>query len=331
MAELLTVDPQTHARLHQEILTATYPIWHDGLSADAYARWNLVQLRTPWGAKHLKRVALVDGDRWLASAKWYEIDARLEGAWVKVLGIGAVFTPMAERGRGHAAALIQAMLAEAGRLGMAAAVLFSEIGASYYEALGFTAIPRETLTLDVILKGGAPATLVRAGEDADLPHLAELHERTDHSARFAPVRTPTAIQFHAQKRRTQSALAPLGQRVTEFYVSEEGHRAVAYVLISRGPSGNLADGPETMWLEAAGDRDPSGARVGAILQVLLARTPAETPPPFYAWLPDRWLPPQVRIAARTTASDILMVKAIGGHTLPALHGRDITWWKGDSF
>ena len=103
------------------------------------------------------------------------------------------------------------------------------------------------------------------------------------------------------------------------------------MLITRGPSGNLADGPETMWLEACGDRDPTGARVGSMLQVLLARTPAETPPPFYTWLPDGWLPPQVRISARTAASDILMIKAIGGQSLPALQGSEVTWWKADAF
>ena len=127
------------------------------------------------------------------------------------------------------------------------------------------------MSLDVMSGPGAPATLVRAGEDADLAHLEALHAKQDGGARFRVSRTRDLIQFAVAKRRTRSALAPLGARTTEFFVSEEGHQAVSYVLVTRGPSGNLGDGPETMWLEACGDRDPSGARVGSMLQVLAAQ------------------------------------------------------------
>lgn len=314
-----------------QILEASYPIWNEGLSFDGYVRYNAVQARTAWGAAHQRRMALVDGDTVLSSAKWYDIDAQLDATPRRVLGIGAVFTPDAQRGHGYAADLIERMTKEAAREGYHAAVLFSEIGAPYYERLGFTAIARETLTLDVIQKKGAPATLVRAGNDADLSRLAELHDISDAFARFSPRRTSELIQFAVQKRRTLSALAPLGTRTTEFYVAEEGNHAVAYVLMSRGPVSNRADGTETMWLDACGDRDPTGARVGAILQVLLARTPAETPPPLSAWLPHGWLPPQVRIASRAPAEDILMIKPLGATPLPPLHGSEVTWWRGDYF
>jgi hypothetical protein len=110
MSELITADAGQLAR----ILESTYPIWNEGLSFESYARWNLVQSRTPWGAAHLKRVALVDGDTIDASAKWYDLEARLDpstrlparsgqaGDTLRVLGIGAVFTPQSERGRGRA-------------------------------------------------------------------------------------------------------------------------------------------------------------------------------------------------------------------------------------
>lgn len=331
MAELITLNPATHAAMLADVMTATYPIWNEGLSSDGYVRWNTVQSKTPWAAGHLRRVALVEGGVVLASAKWYDFEAQLDGQPLHVLGIGAVFTPESQRGQGRAPELIRQMMASAEREGYGAAVLFSEIGAPYYERLGFTVIPRETLTLDVIQKKGAPASLVRAGNETDLKRLAELHAISDAFARFSPRRTEDLIQFAVQKRRTMSALAPLGTRTTDFYVSEEGNHAVAYVLISRGPTGNLADGPESMWLEACGDRDPTGARVGAILQVLLAREPAETPPPLRAWLPDGWLPPQVRIGSREPAADIMMIKALGTTTLPKLHGSEVIWWHGDSF
>ena len=319
--------------LVQQIVDDSYPIWNEGLSADGYARWNALQRRTAWGERQLWRVALVEpgrDGRYLASAKWYDLRCQINGESMRVLGIGAVFTPPHERGRGAAADLIQAMMAAAAADGYSAALLFSEIGAAYYERLGFRVISRDTLTLSVTHKPGAPAALLRAGEDADLPHLVELHRRGEAQGFVLP-RTIELMKFAIAKRRFRAALAPLGSRVVEFFVSEEGHRAVSYVLISRGPSGNLGDGPETMWLEACGDRDPSGARVGAMLQALYARTPSEVMPPLRAWLPEGWVPPQMSIAGRAPADDIMMIQPLGATKLPDLDGKNVAWWHADLF
>jgi len=48
----------------------------------------------------------------------------------------------------------------------------------------------------------------------------------------------------------------------------------------------------------SGDRDPSGARAGAILQGLIAREPAERRPTIRGWLASGFLPPQVTIVER---------------------------------
>jgi hypothetical protein len=57
--------------------------------------------------------------------------------------LGAIFTPPELRRRGHAAALVRAVLAAARRQGDALALLFSDIGRPYYAALGFRALPAE--------------------------------------------------------------------------------------------------------------------------------------------------------------------------------------------
>lgn len=317
----------------ERIIEETYPIWNEGLSLEGYRRWNDLQTRTAWGKEHLYRVALVEGGEALASAKWYDLRCELKGSGfpgstVRVLGIGAVFTPENQRGRGRATELMARMMERAESEGYQAALLFSEIGAPIYERMGFTAIPRETLTLDVHFpRQGPPATLVRAGEDVDLKYLAELHDVPS----FGLVRTPDLIKFNLVKRRVRAASSAPGARAVEFFVSEEGHRPVAYVLLSRGPSGNLGDGPEAMWLEACGDRDPSGARVGAMLQVLRARTPGEPWPPLYGWLPDGWLPPQLRIIGRAPADEICMIRPLGQTVLPAMSSTNVEWWHADCF
>src|SRR5688500_13364013 len=63
------------------------------------------------------------------------LDAQLDGRDVRVLGIGAVFTPAEARGRGHATRLLELLMDEARASGAAAAMLFSEIGTAFYERL----------------------------------------------------------------------------------------------------------------------------------------------------------------------------------------------------
>src|SRR5579862_7211087 len=110
-----------------EIHAATYEIWNEGLDAASYERYYTAQLLTPWGRQRLSRMAIVDGRSVLASAKAYRFDASLDGRAVRVLGIGAVFTQPAHRGRGHARALIEQILERAASDGVDLALLFSEI------------------------------------------------------------------------------------------------------------------------------------------------------------------------------------------------------------
>ncbi len=309
--------------LLEQVLDDTYPIWNEGLSREAYGRWNQAQATTPWGRGHLRRVALAEGGRVLSSAKHYEFEARVAGRDVPVLGIGAVFTSAEARRQGHARALINEMTAEAASAGAGLALLFSEIGASYYEAMGFQTVPRPSYVIDVIRgRGGAPATLVRSGEAADFDLMAEISARYAEGAGFALVRTPDLIQFGLARRRLLAGLGPPGLRDVEFFVAEEANRAVAYVIVTRGLGGRV--------LEDCGDRDPAGARVGAILQVLAAREPAEPVMRLRGWLPPSFRPPQIRMVQEEQAGEIMMVKSIGKAS-PAFDGHAAVYWNLDVF
>jgi hypothetical protein len=86
-------------------------------------------------------------------------------------------------------------------------------------------------------------------------------------------------------------------------------------------------------IEEIGDRDPAGARAGAILQALIAREPAEGRPTIRAWLPAGFLPPQVTVIADTPSNDVMMIKALSEHGKPAspIAERDVCYWRGDRF
>ena len=310
--------------LLEEILDGTYPIWNEGLTRRAYGQWNAAQMLTPWGRDHLHRFALVDdGGRLLASAKRYRYDVRLNGRDTSMCGFGAVFTPPDRRGRGHAAEAIEQIVAREREAGAAMATLFSEIGEPFYRRLGFEPVPLEELTFEVVQKGGAPATLVRAGADRDFPDLAGMHDVRAGSARFALRRSAPMIQYAIAKKRLFSGLAAPGHRETHWFVAEEGSSAVAYVLLT------VTAGHWT--IEEAGDRDPAGARLGAIMQVLLAREPSLRTPAIRAWWPvDFPIPPQMRVTARAPATDVFMIRPLADDAALPAPG-DVFYWKSDYF
>src|SRR5258708_6816437 len=91
---------ETEGSILDRVLDDTYDLWNDGLSRHAYGRFYTAQTATAWGRTHLRRLALMNGDEILASAKLYQLDAILDGVALKVAGIGAVFTTPVARGRG---------------------------------------------------------------------------------------------------------------------------------------------------------------------------------------------------------------------------------------
>jgi hypothetical protein len=103
------------------------------------------------------------------------------------------------------------------------------------------------VTVDVKRKDGAPAMLVRAGEERDLPALVALHETRSANATFCASSQPVARPVRARQEAAARGAWPAGLRQIEFFVAEEGASAVAYVLLHENAHG---------WtLEEAGDRD----------------------------------------------------------------------------
>lgn len=316
--------------LLESVLDETFPLWGDGLTRKGYGHWNVAQERTEWGSRHLRRFALMDGARVLSSAKRYDLSMWLNGKRVSALGVGAVFTPESQRGRGHAPALIKALEEQARSDGAGVSLLFSEIGADYYARLGYSRVPLHTVEVEVDEKDGAPAMLVRAGEDADAANVAEMHDRRANGCDLALLLDEAQVRYSVSKKRIFVGLVTGLGRSIEYFVSEEGHQAVAFLLmqVTRGVAGQR----DTWSLEACGDRDPSGARIGAMLQVLLARMPADQRPVIRAWWPDSLRPPQLRIVPRQPAGEVMMIKPLGaGATIDALAADRVMFWHGDAF
>ncbi|MCC7034382.1 MAG: GNAT family N-acetyltransferase [Acidobacteria bacterium] len=321
----LTVVPAVGPVL-ERVLDDTFLLWHDGLTRENYGRYWAAQRKTAWGAAHLDRVALQDGPHTVASAKRYDLSLRIDGRIRRVLGIGAVFTAPAYRGRGAAKELLTRMMETAEAEGHEFAALFSEIAPSFYEQIDFVPVPLTERRLEVDRKGGGPpAMLVRSGDDRDLPAIAEMSAARAEGARLSVARSEDFIRFVVARQRLLAGLGPPGLRDVEFLVAEEGHQAVAYVL-SVAHRGRWT-------IEDAGDRDPAGARLGAMLQVMLSRHPGEALPEIRGWLPHGLVPPQTRVAAAAPTPEVLMIRPLRDRRLPLppLSPEEVAFWQGDRF
>ena len=131
-------------------------------------------------------------------------------------------------------------------------------------------------------------TLIRGGEERDLQAIVAMGQIRARDVRFHLDRDVDFVQHAITRKRLLAGFGAPGARELHFFIAEEGITAAAYVVISITGSN---------WtIEECGDRDPSGARVGAMLQALVAREPVERRPSIRAWLPPGFVPPQVTIA-----------------------------------
>ena len=165
-------------------------------------------------------------------------------------------------------------------------------------------------------------TLIRGGEERDLAAIVAMGQVRANPFRFHLDRDVDFVQYAITKKRLLAGLGQPGTRQLHFFIAEEGVTAAAYVVIS-------VAGP-TWTLEECGDRDPSGARVGAMLQALIAREPAEDRPILRAWLPAHFAPPQVTTTAAGPSTEAILMRVLESTTLrPRLSADDVLYWHDD--
>ena len=318
------VIPAEGAILERALETA-HSIAPDGLSREAYAKFDAAQLKTAWGRLHQRRFALVDGADLLASATQYDLAAVLDQRPVRVCGIGSIFSKPPHHHGGHARDLVNRLLGEAARDGAAMALLFSDMSHDHQIA-GFEVVSMTEAELRVTesSRRGAPMTLIRGGEERDLAAIVAMGQVRATPFRFHLDRDVDFVQYAVTKKRLLAGLGPARARQLHFFIAEEGITAAAYVVISV-----VGD---TWTIEECGDRDPSGARVGAILQALIAREPVERRPTIRGRLPPGFVPPQVTIVSEMPSTHVMMVQALGPTGVQrGFSADDVLYWLADVF
>lgn len=293
-----------------------------GLTPRAFGQFTRALARTPWGTTHLRPVALVDDARLLASALIYRLPAIIDGQSVTIGTVGDViaYGDTAANGAALVARVVDQV--DAWCPGASTVATIAAEGAVVPDGFRVVATTESTLVVTESARRGAPMAPVRSGERDDLPFLVDVPRLGAPTTRFHLERDAGFLDFILTRKRLLAGLAPSGSRELRFLVVEEGMRAAAYVVISV---------TEGHWmLEACGDRDPTGARVGAILQTLVAREPAERRPVIKAWLPPGFLPPQVTVASAGPSPVRLCVRDVaGGARLDLLPAVEVAYWHGD--
>ena len=168
-------------------------------------------------------------------------------------------------------------------------------------------------------------TMVRGGDARDYADIVAQGLVRAEAYRFSLRRDRDLVHFAIASKRLLAGFDASGARAVHFFIAEEGASAVAHVVIS-------VRGTEWM-LEEMGDRDPAGARAGAILQTLIAREPAEKRPTIKAWLPEGVLPPQVTIVSAQPSAEVMMIKALSERVrgFRPLAAAEVCYWHGDHF
>jgi GNAT acetyltransferase-like protein len=208
----------------RDVLPHSASIWSGGLEFSDYAAEFGALSASGFGRRRFRTVGLALDGELVSSCKRYQRELRCGDRIFRAAGIGAVFTPEAQRGRGYATALFGALLDAERASGTDFVYLFSDIHPAFYERLGFVQLPSRAIVLraDTLPHARiAGQTLV----DDDWPAIERCFAALEAARPFALTRPPLVWDFI--RFQTRSA-GPGGVRVR--LGIRRGRRLAAYVL-----------------------------------------------------------------------------------------------------
>ena len=282
-------------------------LWGYGRSGAEHLAHTAAQLARA-GPELLRYAGLVSEQGLVAASKRYGLLFRAGGREARVLGIGAVFTKESERGKGHAPALIRAMVREARDLGYAAAVLYSDIDTAYYARLGFIALPAVDCFALTEALPDADALTFRPAEKGDLDRLIAWHEASWASSPEAlrPMRSRALFRFFRWR-----------NRVADAWILGDAGRDAGYLLA--GLDDPRRDLPEPrpdalLWVDEWSAPGVARARVLATIRAVAeARAAREVG----LWLRPGQDPAPFRSTSRTASFPMILPIAPGLTVDPA--------------
>jgi hypothetical protein len=319
----LTVAP-AEGRTLERVLDLVHQLGDPALDRGAVGRLEAARSRTAWALRHRRRVALLRGDTLLACAVRHDLTGVINQRAVSICAVGGIAAHPTGVDAPYTRMLVEGVIEGARGEGCDVALLFvaGDDGASVPD--GFEIVPTVASELRVTesTRRGAPMMLVRTGEQRDVPAIVALGDVFARRFAFRIDRDAALVEDRITRARLLAGVSPPGHRELRFVVAEEGTTAAAYAVVS------VASGAWT--IEECGDRDESGARVGAILQALIARDPREARARIRARLPPGFLPPQVAITGELPATSVVWIASLRpGIETPRFAASDVLSWDAD--
>jgi GNAT superfamily N-acetyltransferase len=243
--------------------THNHPRWGGRRTVEEHTAHAFAQLERA-GPELLRYVGMSDArGELISAAKRYALWLRRpDGAPVRTVGIGAVFTRVDARRRGAASALVRAILGEARDLGYGAALLYSDIDVGFYERHGFVTLPALDRHARVDALPNAGAFELRGAEARDEQRLAGWYDASWDGAASSwlrSIRTPASWRYFKWRNRIPAA-----------WLMQERGAAVGYLIASLddhpGP-----DEDRSLWVEEWSAPGQPRERVLATLRLLAIR------------------------------------------------------------
>ncbi|MCS6859613.1 MAG: GNAT family N-acetyltransferase [Abditibacteriales bacterium] len=180
-----------------------------------------------WLGRDLRYVGLRDErGALLASLKCYAVALQTPRGIARTLGIGAVFVPETERGKGYGQAVVQAAMDEARALGFDAALLYSDIPPRFYARLGFVEFPALDWSAQVTALPDSVPLRTRTTTADDFDTLSAWYHADAVAADIFPVRSSTRWRFGKWFNGAGDEL-----------ILNDGERDVGYVNLRSTPQG----------------------------------------------------------------------------------------------
>jgi GNAT superfamily N-acetyltransferase len=175
-----------------------YQSWGDRLSTEQYLEREARLCAHPWAKETMRCWAWRDDDgRILSSCETYAMCSAVDGERGETWAVASVFTEPELRGRGHARAMMDALVARARADGAQASTLFSDVGAPIYEKSGYVTRPADDLVFPP-----APGKL-DATVDALVERVGEVEPYVDD---FAIWPTAAQLDWHVERGRAYATM-----------------------------------------------------------------------------------------------------------------------------
>jgi GNAT superfamily N-acetyltransferase len=223
------------------------PIWGGGLSEDRFEAFQRRLADAPEARDRYRLLGwFVDGAL-TAAMKSYDLQGTCAGRPMRLLGVGAVYTPPELRRRGHAGAMLRAAIEDAKAQGAHAAVLFSDIGVQYYERLGFWPLESRECAVDAV-DLPRQAAGVRAALAGDEPMMTRLFaEARENGRKFGLARDGWTLRFQLRRLRELARARGVGE--PEWGLVAEGKFGEGAAMLRFGR--DSVDVLEAAWTGAA--------------------------------------------------------------------------------